>query len=394
MSVLSVVGSSLPRKDGMDKVHGRTRFTDDLHPPGLLHAALLISPHSHAAIASIDTSEAARAPGVRAVVTGADFPILLGLYLGDKTPLACGKVRHFGEPVAAVIADTPHQAEAAAGLIRASFTPLPIVHGIKEALAHGAPIIHEQMDGYAHILAIHPEPGSNVANRTKIRKGNVESGFAGAEVIVEQEFSFPPGDHVAMEPRAAIAEILADGTVVIRSSTQAPFVVRSLMSIFFKIPVGKIVVVAPLIGGGFGGKAGIQLEGLAYLLSKSVGGKPVRVANSREQESFPPRGTLAWRPKSSSAPRETASWSRWICSTSLTPAPTPTTPSTSAGRGPSPAPGRIGRPTSARIRSASIQITRSLLPTAALAMRSSSPLNGPWTSWRQSSAWTRWNFAS
>jgi CO/xanthine dehydrogenase Mo-binding subunit len=218
------------------------------------------------------------------VATGADFPIQLGLYLGDKTPLACGKVRHFGEPVAAVIADTPHQAEAAASLIKVVFTPLPVVHDVREALAPGAPLIHEKMETYAHIPAIHPEPGSNVANRTKIRKGDVETGFARADVIVEQEFAFPPGDHVAMEPRAAIAEILADGTVVIRSSTQAPFVVRSLMSIIFNIPPGKIVIVAPPIGGGFGGKAGIQLEGLAYLLSKSVGGKPVRVANSREQD--------------------------------------------------------------------------------------------------------------
>jgi CO/xanthine dehydrogenase Mo-binding subunit len=284
MSVPSAVGLSLPRKDGMDKVHGRTRFTDDLHPPGLLHAALLTSPHSHAAIVSIDTSQAARAPGVRAVVTGADVPIQLGLYLGDKTPLACGKVRHFGEPVAAVIADTPHQAEAAATLIEVAFTPLPVVHNVQEALRPGAPLIHENMASYAHIPAILPEPGSNVANRTKIRKGDVEAGFASADLTVEQEFSFPPGDHVALEPRAAIAEILADGTVIIRSSTQAPFVVRNLMSIFFHLPPGKIVIVAPLIGGGFGGKAGIQIEGLAYLLSKAVGGKPVRVVNSREQD--------------------------------------------------------------------------------------------------------------
>ncbi len=217
-------------------------------------------------------------------MTGADFPIQLGLYLGDKTPLACGKVRHFGEPIAAVIADTAHQAEAAVSLIKVAFTPLPVVHDVREALAPGAPLIHDKMETYAHIPAILPEPGSNVANRTRIRKGDVERGFAGADVVVEQEFSFPPGDHVAMEPRAAIAEILADGSIVIRSSTQAPFVVRSLMSIFFKIPPGKIVIIAPPIGGGFGGKAGIQLEGLAYLLSKSVGGKPVRVVNSREQD--------------------------------------------------------------------------------------------------------------
>ena len=268
----------------MDKVHGRTRFTDDLHPPGLLHAALLISPHAHAAITSIDTSAALRAPGVRAAVTGADFPIQLGLYLGDKTPLARGKVRHFGEPVAAVIADTPHQAEAAASLIKVAYTPLPVVHDVSEALAPGAPLVHEKMETYAHISAMHPEPGSNVANHTRIRKGNVDQGFAEADVIVEQEFSFPPGDHVALEPRAAIAEILVDGTVVIRSSTQAPFVVRNMMSVFFNLSPGKIVIVAPPLGGGFGGKAGIQLEALACLLSKSVGGKPVRLVNSREQD--------------------------------------------------------------------------------------------------------------
>jgi CO/xanthine dehydrogenase Mo-binding subunit len=284
MSAQSVVGKSVPRKDGLDKVHGRTRFTDDLHPPGLLHAALLISPHAHATLESIDTSAAARAPGVRAVVTGADVPVQIGIYLGDKTPLACGKVRHFGEPVAAVVADTPHQAEAALGLIKVAYRPLPIVHDVRDALAPNAPIIHEKMETYAHIPAILPEPGSNVANRTRIRKGDVEAGLAKAEVIVEQEFAFPPGDHIAMEPRSAIAEILADGTVVIRTSTQAPFVVRSLMSLFFHIPPGKVVIAAPPIGGGFGGKAGIQLEGLAYLLSKAVAGRPVRLVNSREQD--------------------------------------------------------------------------------------------------------------
>ena len=284
MSERGSVGTSSPRKDGLDKVHGRTRYTDDLHPPGLLHAALVTSPHAHAAIVSVDTSGAATAPGVRAVVTGADFSILLGLYLGDKTPLARGKVRHFGEPVAAVIADTPHEAEDAAGLIRVEYEPLPVVGSPREALAPGAPLIHEEMETYAHIPAMHPEPGSNVANRTKIRKGDAEAGFSRADVLVEQEFSFPPGDHAAMEPRAAIAEIMADGTVVIRSSTQAPFVVRALMSVFFHIPPGKIVIETPFVGGGFGGKAGIQLEGLAYLLSKSVGGRPVRLANSREQD--------------------------------------------------------------------------------------------------------------
>ncbi len=291
------VGQSYPRPDGPDKVHGRTRYTDDLHPPGTLHAAFVSSPHAHAAIVSIDTSSAEKAPGVIRVVTGADFNILLGLYLGDKSPLARGKVRHFGEPVAAVVADTPCRAEAAARLIRVEYRPLPVIHHPEEAIAPGAPLIHEDMKSYSHISAMQPEPGSNVANRTKIRKGDIEAGFAEAAIVVEQEFSFPPGDHAAMEPRVSIAEILADGTVVIRSSTQAPFVVRALLSAFFAIPPGKIVIVTPPVGGGYGGKAGIQLEALAYLLSKSVGGRPVRVANSREQDLLSSPGHIGLQAK-------------------------------------------------------------------------------------------------
>ncbi len=278
------LGRSVPRKDGLDKVHGRLRYADDLHPPGCLHAVLLTSPHAHARIVSIDRTAAEAAPGVRAVLTGADLPVQLGVYLGDTPPLARGKVRHYGEPVAAVIADAPYQAMAAIDLIRVDYEPLPVVNSTRDALAPGAPIIHEEMASYLHIPPIHPEPGSNIANRTRIRKGDVAAAMAQADVEVSLDFSFPPGDHVAIEPRVAIAEIKADGSVVIRSSTQAPFVVRALMSILFGIPTGKIVIEAPPIGGGFGGKAGIQLEGLAYLLSKSVGGRPVRLVNSREDD--------------------------------------------------------------------------------------------------------------
>jgi len=140
------------------------------------------------------------------------------------------------------------------------------------------------MAGYSHIPAIFPEPGSNIANRTRIRKGDIETGFRVSEVVIEESFSFPPGDHVAMETRASTAEILDDGQVIIRSTTQAPFVVRSLLSAAFKIPVGKITVISDPLGGGFGGKAGIQLEGLAFLLSKAVGGRLIRLVNSREND--------------------------------------------------------------------------------------------------------------
>lgn len=276
------VGRTVQRADGPSKVSGELEYTGDLVFPGMLHAALLPSPHASARIVSIDLEEARQCPGVRAVVRGEDFPILFGLYLGDKSPLARGTVRHFGEPVAAVVADSEREALFAAGKIRVEYEPLPAVLSPREALKDGAPVLHPEMGKYSHIPDILPEPGTNVANRTKIRKGDPSAAFAAAAVRAEVSVSFPPGDHAAMEPRCAVASIRADGRHLVYSSTQAPFVVRNLLGIFLGIPQGKITVIAPPCGGGFGGKAGIQLEGLAVLLSRAVGGRPVRLANTRE----------------------------------------------------------------------------------------------------------------
>jgi len=282
--ILRSVGESVARIESAEKLTGRARYVNDIYFPGLLHAALVTSPHAHARIVSIDTSKARNAAGVLAVVTGEDFPWNLGIYLGDKPPLARGIVRHFYEPVAAVVAESEAAAARGAALVDVKYEPMQPVLSPKDALKPGAPIIHEDMASYRHIPAIMPEPGTNVANRTKIRKGDVERAFREADAVVEVDVSFPPGDHGAMEPRGSIAEIRPDGSVVIISSTQAPFVVRALLSISFGIPIGKIAVIAPYLGGGFGGKAGIQLEGLAYLLSKSAGGRPVKLVNTREED--------------------------------------------------------------------------------------------------------------
>ena len=276
------IGVSVSRIDGPEKVHGAARFTDDYRPPGLLHAALLPSPYAHARIVKIDTSRARSAAGVRGAFTGKDFPIRTGIYIGDKMSLAMDKVRHFGEPVAAVVAESEAAALQAVSAIAVEYEPLPALGSVRESLQPDAPLVHEQMGSYEHIPAILPEPGSNVAHRTRIRKGDWDTGFRNADVVVEGQFSFPQGDHAAMEPRVAIAEIDPSGRVLIHSSTQSPFVVRSLMSRHFGIPAGKIRIVTPRVGGGFGGKAGLQLEALAYLLSRGVGGRPVRLANSRE----------------------------------------------------------------------------------------------------------------
>jgi len=293
------VGISLPRRDAAEKLHGRARYCDDYRPPGLLHAALVLSPHAHARIQRLQVGQARALPGVRGIFCGEDFPVRIGIYLGDRPPLARGIVRHFGEPVAAVVADSEAEAREAAARVTVEYEPLPAVGSLSEALAPRAVLVHEGMASYDHIEAILPEPGSNVAHRTRIRKGDLAKGFREAETIVEGSFSFPSGDHAAMEPRAAIAEILPDGGVVVRSCTQSPFVVRALLARHFSIPLGGVTVLAPVVGGGFGGKAGIQLEGLAYLLSRALRGRPVRLANSREQDmaSSPGRPGLEARVK-------------------------------------------------------------------------------------------------
>ena len=280
----SRIGTSLPRDDGPEKTSGRTRFTDDRPRPGVLHAAVLASPHARARILGIATDKARAASGVRGVFTGADWDVLIGLYLGDKPPLARGEVRHHGEGVAAVVADDEAAALRALRLLQVDYEVLPPVRSPREALAPGAPILHPELASYRRIPAILPEAGSNVANRTRIRKGDAAAAFRQAAVTVEGSFSFPPGDHVAMEPRAVEAEVRPDGRLLIHSSTQSPFGVRTLMSKAFGIPEGMIEVVAGSVGGGFGGKAGIQMEPLAYLLSKAMGGRPVRLVNSREAD--------------------------------------------------------------------------------------------------------------
>jgi CO/xanthine dehydrogenase Mo-binding subunit len=280
----SHIGKSYLRKDGAEKVRGGMKYVDDYRPAGLLYAALITSAKAHARIVSIDTEEARKSEGVEGVFTGEDFPFRIGLYLGDKTPLARGKVRFYGEPVAAVVAETERQALAAAAKVKISYEELEVLATPEQALKEGAQLLHEHMEEYTHIPAILPEPGTNIGNRTKIRKGDVEAGFEEAEVTIESRVEFPPRDHAAMEPRAAIGQVRPDGQVIIHSSTQSPFEVRNLMTGGFDIRQGKITIVAPPIGGGFGGKAGIQLEPLAYLLSRELGGRPVRVANSREQD--------------------------------------------------------------------------------------------------------------
>lgn len=285
------IGKSIHRKDALEKVTGAAKYTADESDISMYHVRMLISSHAHANLKEINTSKAEKVPGVRAIILGQPYP-LTGDEVKDRPILAFNKVRYHGEPIAAIVADFPFQAKKAAELIEVVYEPLPVVNSPKEALLPDATLLHEELSIYDKIQYVYPEPGSNIANRVKIRKGDTDLAWSESDVIVEESFSLPPSDHIAIETRCVIAEIKPEGFVHITSATQAPYRIKEQMSNYFHLDQGKIIVKAPLVGGGFGGKVAIHLELIAYLATVAVGGKPVKLQFTREEDMITSPGRI------------------------------------------------------------------------------------------------------
>ena len=169
------VGTDVPRVDGLEKVTGAAQYTADLKFPRLLHVAVVRSPHPHARVLDVRTEKASRMPGVRAVVSGRDFPLHTGIYLKDQTVFATDRVRFVGDPVAAVAAETPEAAADAAALVAVDYEPLPPIFDVEEGMAEGAPLVHPDLGSYEVVPWIRPKSGTNVCNHLKIRKGDYAS---------------------------------------------------------------------------------------------------------------------------------------------------------------------------------------------------------------------------
>lgn len=280
---MTIIGKGVIRKDAIEKVTGEAKYIDDFSSPNMLYGKTVISPFGHAKIKSIDVTKAEMVPGVRGIIAGEEFP-LVGEEMRDRPPIAVDKVRYHGEVVAVVIADSLFIANKAANLIKVSYEPLPVVNSPSEAIMETAPILHEHLGEYEKISGVYPVPGTNIASLQKIRKGDIQKGWNESEVIVEAKYSFKPSDHAAMETRCSIAEIKSDGTIIISTTSQAPFMVKRLISQYFHEDLGKIIVKTPLVGGAYGGKASTQIEILTYLASKAVGGRPVKIVYTREED--------------------------------------------------------------------------------------------------------------
>lgn len=282
---MSIIGNNIPRLESQDKVTGRAKYTADYARPGMLHARLVTSPLAHARIKRIDASAASLAPGVQAVITGESCAHLYGQLLEDRPLLAIGKVRHYGEALAVVVANSEAEAFAAANLVTVELEPLPVVNTIRDALQPGAPLLHEQQALYAHYIpGVRPEPGTNVAHRAQVRKGDLASAWQQSDVTIDCRVQLPQADHAAMETRVALVEISPSGQVTVQAASQGPFFLQKIISHVFGLEMSQVVVKTGLVGGAFGGKATATAELLAYLASKAVGGKLVKLAYTREQD--------------------------------------------------------------------------------------------------------------
>lgn len=284
MTELKCVGTSVERKDAIEKVTGRAEFIEDRFLGPLLYVKMKKSTIAHGRIKKLDVSKALEHPGVKAVLTGKDYPNKIGLYLVDRDFMAVEKVRFWGEPVALVAAVTEKAAAEAVELIDVEYEELPGVFDPFEALKPEAPIIHEDLANYEVVPIFYPKPGTNVANHFKLRKGDTEKGFAEADVIIEKEYIVPQMQHVPIETHKAAAQWSPDGKLTIWSTAQSPNVVRQLLAKAFEMPMHKIRVISSYIGGGFGCKAGASLEGLVVPLARKFPGYVVRIVFNREED--------------------------------------------------------------------------------------------------------------
>ena len=286
------IGKSVRRLDYESKVTGGARYLADMSVPGMCHGKILRSPYAHARITRIDASKALKTAGVVAVLTRDDIlhdegiEPFYGPVFKDQTIVAVEKVRHVGDPVAAVAALTVDAAEEALGLIEVEYEELPAVLDVHESLKPGATLVHDSIklptSGFADLAEIKPVEGTNICTHFKLNRGDIGKGFAESDQIFEDFFTLPATQHCFLETHACIASVEPGGRITVWATTQNPFVVRTQLANIFKVPVSKVRVIVPYLGGGYGGKVYPKVEPITVALAQKAG-RPVRVILSREE---------------------------------------------------------------------------------------------------------------
>ncbi|MEO6610379.1 MAG: xanthine dehydrogenase family protein molybdopterin-binding subunit [Aestuariivirga sp.] len=279
-----VIGTRVKRPDGIDKVTGRARYGADMSAPGQLVALVLRSPHAHAIIKKIDTSAAEKLPGVKAVITSADFPDLTN---GDRTMrdilencMARKKALYDGHAVAAVAAIDASTARAALKLIKVDYQILPHVVEVDDALKPDAPLLHD--DIFTEGISPTPTKSSNFNKQAEYGHGDLDEGFRQADVIVARSYKTEQTHQGYIEPHACLASVSPDGMAELWVCTQGHFVYRNQCATLLGLDANKLRVTSSEIGGGFGGKTHIWAEPLALALSRKAN-RPVKLTMTRDE---------------------------------------------------------------------------------------------------------------
>lgn len=277
------VGSRVARVDSVDKVTGHAVYGVDVALPGMLHGAVVRSPHPHARVVSIDISAAEKAPGVKAIVTGKDFPHLFGAAIKDQPFLAIDRVRYVGDPVVAVAATSEREAQYARDLVKVVYEELPAVTDMRLALADDAPLVHPDMHTYqrgGHEIV----PHTNVNTLYRYERGDVETAFAEADFVFEGEYSAHALSHVALEVHVAVAEYDEySGDYTLWVSTDRPFFLRDDLAGGLGVDGSKVRLKVAQVGGSFGAKGVPIAEAIAAVLARKTNGRPVKVELTREE---------------------------------------------------------------------------------------------------------------
>ncbi len=280
---LKIVGTNPVKHDGPDKVMGRAKFSADYFVPGMLYGKILRSPHPHAIIKSIDTSKAEALPGIKSVVTGEDFPFIpVESPAGEMTRISMAreKALHDGHPVAAVAATSEAIAKRALKLIEVDYEILPHVIELDDAMKPDAPILHDHVRTKGVEGA--EDKSTNISERLELSMGDVEKGFAEADVIIEREFDTRPMHQSYIEPQGCVGSWGEDGSIELWCSTQGTHVFRDRLATILKVESSKIRVSQSEMGGGFGGKTSFYPEPVAIMLSKKAR-RPVRIVLTRNE---------------------------------------------------------------------------------------------------------------
>ncbi len=279
---MTAVGQAVPRKEDARLLQGEGRYVDNLTSTGMVHAYLVRSPYAHAVLKSVDVSKALDAPGVVAAFTGADladawpgglpcfWPVSDDIVMVKHLPLATDKARFAGDGVAVVVAESRAAAKDAAELVDVEYEPLPAVTAIEDAIAEGAPVVHDDAPG-------------NRAYTWSLVTGDPDKVFADAAVTIKERYRQQRLIPTAMEPRGALCEVNASGDVTIWTATQGPHIMRTAYTLVLGIPEAKIRVIAPDVGGGFGSKLDVYAEDVIVIALAQKLGRPVKWTEERSE---------------------------------------------------------------------------------------------------------------